>query len=257
MKHFTTKTRLARAAMMLLVALLSSVTGAWAEETLTVYDGTDKIDYVPFYSLYADYGTRCQFIIPDEEISVMAGGSISALTFYSSSSSVSYDEEFTVYLKEVEYTTFATAALEDWDSMDDVYTGTLTISENQLVFEFGSSYTYQGGNLMIGFQITTWGSSCPNNISWYGKNQESVTALYNNANNSHVWSSTYKNVSFIPKTTFTYTPGSGVVYKKPTNLTVSDLTSNGATISWTAPANGSPTRYAYQYKKATDTEWSD
>ena len=172
-----------RAAMTLLVALLGSVTGAWAQSELTVYDGTDKNQYFPFYGYYADWGTRSQFIIPADKISEMAGGSISALTFYSNSSSANFDEEFTVYLKKVEYTTFATEALEDWDSMADVYTGTLTVSENQMVIVFDSPYTYLGGDLMIGFQITTWGSACPK-FDWYGKNQESTTALYNIASNN-------------------------------------------------------------------------
>jgi chitodextrinase len=45
------------------------------------------------------------------------------------------------------------------------------------------------------------------------------------------------------------------LYPKPTALTVSDLTTTDATISWTAPA-GSPTGYAYQYKKVSEENWS-
>lgn len=45
------------------------------------------------------------------------------------------------------------------------------------------------------------------------------------------------------------------LYAKPTGLTVSGLMATTATVSWTAPA-GSPTGYAYQYKKASETGWS-
>ena len=45
-------------------------------------------------------------------------------------------------------------------------------------------------------------------------------------------------------------------YAKPTDLTVSDLTTEGATISWTAP-KGSPTGYTYQYKKVSEENWSE
>ena len=55
---------------------------AIAQETLTVYDGTTTNSYVPIYGLYADYGTRSQFVIPSSELSEMEGGNISTLTFY-------------------------------------------------------------------------------------------------------------------------------------------------------------------------------
>ena len=98
-----------RAAVTLLVALLGSVTGAWAQSELTVYDGTDKNQYIPFNEYFADYGTRSQFIIPADKISEMAGGSISALKFYCTSSLANFDEEFTVYLKDNNFASGNTA----------------------------------------------------------------------------------------------------------------------------------------------------
>ncbi|MBO4800597.1 MAG: choice-of-anchor J domain-containing protein [Bacteroidaceae bacterium] len=44
-------------------------------------------------------------------------------------------------------------------------------------------------------------------------------------------------------------------YAKPSDLAVSDLTDQGAKFAWSAP-DASATGYAYQYKKASDTEWS-
>ena len=46
-------------------------------------------------------------------------------------------------------------------------------------------------------------------------------------------------------------------YAKPTGLTTSSLTNQSATLTWTAPGNASPTGYAYQFKKLTDTSWSN
>ena len=43
MKHFTTKTRLARAAMTLLVALLGSVTGTWAQQAIPYTEGFEDM----------------------------------------------------------------------------------------------------------------------------------------------------------------------------------------------------------------------
>ena len=46
-------------------------------------------------------------------------------------------------------------------------------------------------------------------------------------------------------------------YAKPTGLTTSSLTNQSATLTWTAPGNASPTGYACQYKKATETTWTN
>ena len=186
--------------------------------------------------MYADYGTRSQFIIPSDAITDMAGGSIEKLTFYTSTASVSFDEEVTVYLKEVNYSTFADATLEDWSSMEGVYVGTLTVSDNQLEIILDTPYLYGGDNLMIGFQVTNWGTACPS-ISWLGEGQAETTALYNNANGSHVWSTTVTKAQFLPKTTFEYTPGGEApAVAKPKNLTVNYTGGTTAEVSWTSDA---------------------
>lgn len=46
-------------------------------------------------------------------------------------------------------------------------------------------------------------------------------------------------------------------YAKPSGLAATSLTNQGATLAWTAPGNASPTGYAYQFKKITDTSWSN
>ena len=195
---------LVQSAFMLLLALTAFLVEANADE-LTVYNGSNTNSYVPFYGYYADYGTRSQFIIPATMLTDLDGGEINKITFYSSSASASFNQGVTVYLKEVDYTTFASAALEDWSSMTAVYTGTIGVSNSQMVINLTSPYSYDGGNLMIGLQVTTWGTSCPS-ISWYGVNQTSgtYTAVYNNANSSHTWNNTINSQNFIPKTTFTY-----------------------------------------------------
>lgn len=227
-----------------------------AQETLTVYDGTNTNSNVPFYGYYADYGTRSQFIYPATELSEMTGATISQLTFYASTASASFDEEVTVYMKEVENTTFATAALEDWSSMTSVYTGTIGISDNQMVIVLSSPYTYNGGNLMIGFQVTTWGSSCPG-TSWYGQNQTSgtYTAEYNNANSSHTWSTTVSRSAFLPKVSFEYQAGE-VTCATVRGLTAVDslTTSTSVTLNWRDTINEGAS-YSILRTAGNDTAW--
>ena len=239
----------------LLLMLFLALTWSWTAQAdeLTVCNGTSTNSYVPVYGYYADYGTRSQFIIHADSLSGLTGGSITKLTVYSSSSSQSFDQQFTMYLKEVEYATFESAVLEDWSGMTDVYTGTIGVISSKMEIDLSSAFEYSGGNLMIGFQVTTWGTSCPS-ISWYGISQASgvYTAAYNNAGYSHDWSSTISRAAFLPKVTFEYTPGSGAVCDKPSSLEVSGITADGATLTW---ADGSGV-YNVEYKKTSDSDWT-
>ena len=119
-----------RLSIFLLLLALMAPWAANAQTDQTLYDGggTTTNQFVPIYGYYADFGCRTQFIIPAADLDEdMAGGEIQKLTFYLNSS-VTLNEEFTVYLKEVSNTTFETAALEDWESMTAVYTGTVAVN---------------------------------------------------------------------------------------------------------------------------------
>ena len=239
---------------LLLITLMVLLT-PWAlkADELTVFEGTNTNNYVPFNGVYADYGTRGQFIIPADSLAAITGGTISQITFYSSQATLSYDQEVTVYMAEVSYDVFATADLENWSSMTTVYTGTFGVSNNVAVVELSNPFTYAGGNLMIGLQVTNWGSSCPTS-TWYGVSQATgvYTAAYNNANYSHTWSTTVNRVAFIPKVTFEYTAGSGPVCDRPTSLVVSDTTATSVTLTWEEGSG----EYNVEYKKASDENWT-
>lgn len=225
-----------------------------AQETLTVYDGTNTNSNVPIHGGYADWGTRSQFIYPASELSDVNGGTINQLTFYSSTSAASYNQQFTVYMKEVSNTTFATAALEDWSSMDVVYVGTIGVTGNQMQITLSTPFSYGGGNLMVGFQVTVWGSACPS-ISWYGQNQPTgtYTAVYNDANGSHTWTTAVSRQAFLPKTTFTYEPAAaGCAAVKNLAVDPTLTTSSSMTFGWTDEDNTSATYFVYRIN-GTDT----
>ena len=65
----------------LLVALMAT-TGANAQETLTVFDGTADNLYIPMCGYYFDAYTKSECIIPASELTAMEGGTITAITFY-------------------------------------------------------------------------------------------------------------------------------------------------------------------------------
>ena len=237
--------------LFLLLMTLFAPLAANAQETITVCDGGNTNSNVPIYSLFADYGTRSQFIIPAALLTQMDGGEIQNITFYNSTASINFDQIFAVYMLEVDYTTYSSTTFVEWNSMNTVYEGTLTVSGNQMSIDLSNPYTYEGGNLMIGIQVTSWGTVCPSS-NWQGENQTGNTALCQYATYSHEWTNSVTAKSFIPKTTFTYTPGEAPACPKPTNLTVSNITSSTADITWVSTAP----YFNFEFKKSADETWT-
>ena len=248
------KTNLIRRATLLLLTMLCSLTGAWANE-LTVYDGTVTNRNIPAYIFYFDDFTRSQFVIPASDLANMAGGNINALKFYTNKQNVPYTTVSTVdvYLMEVGYTTMT--GLEPKANGTIVYQGTLDIvSEGEggsLTIDFDTPYAYGGGNLLIGIDNTTdagyksiyFLGTTVTDAGWSGSN---VTSLDNVTGAVH---------NFIPKTTFTYTGGTAPL-GMPVNLTVSGITANSATVNWDNPDNDEGlTGFTYQYKEVSETTW--
>ncbi len=247
--------------MMLLTALLAAMTGqtARAQEgtrTLTVYDGNTTNAIVPANIFWFNEFTRSQFVIPASELEYMAGGTISSLTFYTTIDNVPYTTTCSVdvYLTEVDYTSMT--ALEPKASGTIVYQGTLSIVEasdgGTMTITFTTPYTYGGGNLLIGIENTPqeeW--RC---IYFYG--QQVAGAAWAGYDEGSLAAVTGSQQDFIPMTTFTYTPRSGIIYYEPTNLTLTYFDLTTATLSWAAPSTY-VTGYAYQYKLTDTEEWSD
>ena len=245
-----------KARITLLTLLLTLLAIGTRADELTVYDGTDTSTDVPFYGYGAKNGTRSQYIIPADQLTNVNGCDITKLTLYSSDQSKSFDEGVTVYLKEVDYSKFTTypAVLEDWSTMSAVYTGTIAVVNNQMVINFDSPYTYNGGNLMIGLQVTTWGTSYTF-VYWYGVKQPAGTydyySLYNNAETDHSWKDYVFRVTFAPKTTLTYEEAS-TSCPKPANLTASVSNSHTATVTWESDF----TSFNLRYKVASEENWT-
>ena len=142
-----------KAFILILFALIAFGQMAWAQnQTLTLYDGTNKNDKVPLHNSTLFEGFGSQFIIPASELTSMQGGTINQLTFYSQTASYSFDgAQFKVYITEVDYTEFEpevipnfidieSASYCDWNTMADYYSGGLSISDNTMVIILSSPY---------------------------------------------------------------------------------------------------------------------
>ena len=239
---------------LMLLMVLFVPWAANAQETLTVHDGTTTNSYVPFSGLWVDDYTRSEMIYPANELSSMTDGVISSLTFYKSSSSTtsSWGASFQVYLNEV--TSTSLSAYIGMTNATIVYEGSIDASggERQVTINFTTPYHYNGGNLLVGIYETTTGSY--SSAYWYGESVSNASA--SGYNSSSPASATFNQRNFLPKTTFTYTPGSNYC-PSPTNVQVTNETATGATISWTGSNDsylvvvseeGESTSYSYDFE---------
>lgn len=224
-----------------LLCSLAAIMPAKAE-TLTVYEGTATSRLVPAYIYYWDSYTRSQFVIPASVLEDMAGGTITALTFYTNVTTLTTTKAAAdVYLKEVNYTSIS--AYETKASSNIVYQGKLTIAANgETTITFTTPFTYNGGNLLIGTENQS--AAGWNNVTFYGQTVNGASIAASSSTSTASVFATQQN--FIPKTTFTYTPGV-VPNPKPTNLAVSDITAHSAKASWTG--NEDAQSYNLRYRE--------
>ena len=206
--------------------------------SLTVNDGTTTNSYVPIYGMWVDNHTKSQFIIPATDLTGMVGSVINKLTFYCSSSSINWGAaEFAVYMTGTTDNTIS--ALVDETSMSLVRAqGSLSVSNNIMEVILTVPYYYAGGNLLIAFDQPVSGTYVSS--SWYG-----VSATSGASWGGYGTSVSAK--SFLPKITFDFAPSTGDICLPVMGLTASDITTDGATISWSGSAN------SYTIYDLTDT----
>ena len=65
-----------------LVVLLLVFMGMARADEVTVYDGTATNNYVPAYVFYFDDFTKSQFVIPAADLTIVNGGTITSVKFY-------------------------------------------------------------------------------------------------------------------------------------------------------------------------------
>ena len=206
--------------------------------SITLNEGTSTNSYVPVYGYYVDNYSKSQFIIPASDLVNIQGGEITALTFYASQSSINWgNATFDVRLKVVNNTEFENTTLEDWDGMESVYSGSLSVNNNTMTINFSTPFTYTEGNLMIGINQTANGAYVSS--YWYGVSQETYTALGGYLSN-YGGNNIYR-YQFLPKVTIDYTPGAPSACPKPTNLIASEVSAHSAVLNWTE--NGTATAW--------------
>ena len=162
----------------MLAALLLAVTGARAQETLTVCDGTANSRYVPFDGYNADHAQHNQMIFPAADLTAMNGREITQMEFYiyqTADNGTNYDPghlgTWTVSLGETSATTLN--GLDTTTGLTEVYQGYFDCSTGTLTLTFDNEYTYHGGNLLVDLNHAS-----ANWNKWYFLGVEATGASY-------------------------------------------------------------------------------
>ena len=169
-------------------------------QEITVFQGTDNNQYIPVYGVYADSPERSQFIIPASALADMTDGEVSAMKFYLyTKASAAWTSTWRIYVKEVDSPEFD--AYIDPETATTVYTGTLDATQDEMVVAFDTPYTYNGGNLLIGFDNVVVGNY--KNASFLGVKGNGNCSAQGYAGSLESCPFTLRE-GFIPTTTFTF-----------------------------------------------------
>ena len=235
----------------LLLLVVAAFTTAFAQETLTVYDGEATNEFVPVYGFYADTYNKCEYIMPADDLSELQGATLTKMTWYMATPAEAvWGGNYQVYLMEVDKAA-PDGAFTDLTNATLVFEGPLDGTGETIEIEFANDFSYEGGNLLVAVYQTAGGTY---KKGFFAGTEVAGAAMsnYSYSNLDAITSGTVRN--FLPKTTFEYIPSSGVVYYKPKNLLVSEIGTNSAVLTWEAGAD--ETSWGVEYKKAADEEWT-
>ena len=223
--------------LMVLLALAVAIPPAWAEETLTVANGTATNGVAPIYG--SNYGTkgRVQMIYPSSMLESMTGKNITSITFYHNGYPYFSGGVVELYLGESEmssfqYTTsygmFDQASLTKVVTVNGITTA-MNSSDYSFTFTFDTPYTYNGGNLVIETNIATKGAS--DKSKFYGLSSGGVNVIAT----TYTVSGSGNVTTMYPKATFTYEGGSTTpsVAIAPETLTTNDAAAGTFTVTGT------------------------
>lgn len=170
---------------------------------LTVFNGTDRNQNIPFRATYFDwtpyYG---EVIYPAEEITDLLGQEITSITFYiaNENGNVMSGGELSLYLGTTTETQFTgwDISLIPAESLTLVSAMPMTPGDSEIVFNLDEPFTYTGDNLVLLTSVTVEGNYSDVGY-FYGETAQLACSAYG--------ASTIGTEYFYPKTTFTYEGG--------------------------------------------------
>lgn len=228
-------------------------TESWQDLTINSNVSNYVSYYVPFSGRSVDQATSSQFIIPATSLVDMVGNTgskVRKLTFYSKDATKDWGTaQFKVFMAEVPNDQFIKNEYIAWESLTQVYEGSVSLSNYQMTITFSEQFTYTGENLLVGFDLSQTGTG--DATRWLYAVTDKNSALFSVGENPQSVVVEENTTSYLPKMTFNYQT---LPYQRvyPVVPVVNGTTVN---LSWGAP-NNQVTGYAYQFKKSSDA-WSE
>ena len=182
------------------MALLFNLTSK-AQSQLVIGTGGSTNDYVPVVGSSMNLAQRTQIIYHASEIpQTLVGGKITGMTFHSQNTTVSWETSIAVVRLMHTSASSLITGLENTSSATVVCKiAPLSISDNQLIFNFTTPFTYTGGNLLFEIETTR---GIANNASFVGGNP----SVSGNVCQQFMYNSPISTYSFMPKLTVEYIP---------------------------------------------------
>ena len=229
-------------------------------ETVTIGDSPHKL-YIGPFRMDHNYSLNEQ-IYTAEEINME--GTITSIAFNYCSSLPFSMSDVQVYLKHTDKNNFSDWSMVPLSAEDKVFEGTFSASgEGWVTIELDTPFEYDGiSNLLVcTFDPTNgsfvgeynFGFHMTSGRKWFIAYSNNTVPSLDGSNSGAM--DEYGFINFRNQIRFNIYPGT---FSRPDNLTVSSCTEEEATLTWTAPETVNPIMgYAYQFKKASDADWSD
>lgn len=193
---------------------------------ITIFDGTDQNAFLPIFGYYYDERQVNQMIYPAEELTELQGTALKSMKFYSPNlyfSEGSYNVKVGTTTQSTYPSDLASIVRLAPEDMTTVAAGLSATAGGTILtinFDPNNPFIYEGGNLLVDFEVTQVGNYGSEITNFFGQNQSTNTSFVSHADVTHsvnangiydTSSSTYNYSSarqFLPKVTII---GEGII----------------------------------------------
>ena len=204
----------------------------------TIAEGTATNSYIPLYGYYYDNKQINQMIYPESMLTKIQGKNIKSMTFYGSNLNLQ-GGAYSVKVGTTDQNNFTSRVriTEGLTIVASIADGTQSGTELTILFD--NPFTYDGGNLLIDFEITTEGNNYPSNSFTGAYAAAASFSSYTNYSSSDLNDDgVYAGgdiQDFLPKVTIAFEDAivSPSIEMSPETLTVNDAEAGTLTITGT------------------------
>ena len=240
--------------MFMLMAMILSISG-WSQETVTIGTGTETQRYVPLYAYYENSAAQTIYLADEVGMS----GVITSISYYATGNSAT--RNVVIYMGETTLSSF-TSVDDALTNLTEVYSGSVAFTAaGWTTITLATPFAYTGtNNLVVGVRDITgsWTSAYPQWQSTTGTGR----SIYSYQDGSPVEFSamsdpSYYSVSdYYPNIQLSILPEGADICYAPATITVGNVETNAATVSWTMNENNPDASVNLQYALSS-VDWDD